>query len=192
MKAKYKVAFLTIVPSPYQRDLFGALAKRPELDLTVYYMEAAAPDSPWPEVPLRSFEQIIPGRWLSVRGARIHVNWSLPDLTHEDLVVINSFSSFTAQRLMRRDLRGKRWLFWGEIFGSSRQAGATRRKANCSRRFSKRLGSSAWGHKPRPTTDAVFQPYRISVFLTTVTSRPSLIHVERGGAAQSHSCFAVR
>ena len=87
----------------------------PELDLSVYYMEAASPDSPWPEVPLRPFEQMIPGRWFAVRGARIHVNWSLPDLTHEDFVVLNSFSSLTAQRLMRRDLRGKRWLFWGEI-----------------------------------------------------------------------------
>jgi hypothetical protein len=26
MQRKHKVAFVTIVPSPYQRDLFGALA----------------------------------------------------------------------------------------------------------------------------------------------------------------------
>jgi glycosyltransferase involved in cell wall biosynthesis len=36
-------------------------------------------------------------------------------LSDKDFVVLNTFSSWTAQRLMRHDLRGKRWLFWGEI-----------------------------------------------------------------------------
>jgi hypothetical protein len=112
---RFKVAFVTVVPSPYQRDLFGALARHPKVDLRVYYMEAASPDSPWPEVPLREFETIIPGGWFPIRGARVHVNWSLPDLSDEDFVVLNTFSSWTAQRLMRHDLRSKRWLFWGEI-----------------------------------------------------------------------------
>ena len=61
MQRKYKVAFVTIVPSPYQRDLFGALAAREEIDLSVYYLEAAVPDSPWPEKELRPFEKILPG-----------------------------------------------------------------------------------------------------------------------------------
>ena len=46
MRRKHKVAFVTIVPSPYQRDLFGALAAREEVDVSVYYLESAAPDSP--------------------------------------------------------------------------------------------------------------------------------------------------
>ena len=115
MKSKYKVAFVTVVPSPYQRDLFGALARHPELDLTIHYMEAAAPDSPWPEVPFRPFEHLLPGSWFAVKGVRFHVNWSLPELADRDFVVLNGFNSWTAQRLMRRDLRDKRWLFWGEI-----------------------------------------------------------------------------
>ena len=36
---KHKVVFVTIVPSPYQRDLFGALAAREDIDLSVYYLE---------------------------------------------------------------------------------------------------------------------------------------------------------
>jgi glycosyltransferase involved in cell wall biosynthesis len=114
MKPRWKAAFITIVPAPYQRDLFGALAARGDVDLSVYYMEAAAPDSPWPEAPLRPFEQIMPGKWASFRGARAHINWPLPDLTQADFVVLSSYSSLTGQLLMRRRLSGKRWLFWGE------------------------------------------------------------------------------
>ena len=55
MQRKHKVAFVTIVPSPYQRDLFGALAAREEVDVSVYYLESAAPDSPWPDKDLRPF-----------------------------------------------------------------------------------------------------------------------------------------
>ena len=40
MKRRHKALFITIVPSPYQRDLFGALAAREDVDLRVCYMEA--------------------------------------------------------------------------------------------------------------------------------------------------------
>lgn len=114
MRHRYKVVFITIVPSPYQRDLLGALAAREDVDLSVCYMEPASPDSPWPKVPLRSFERILPGFWLPFRGARWHFNWRLPDFSAADFVVLSSFSSWTGQWLMRRGLRGKKWLFWGE------------------------------------------------------------------------------
>ena len=60
MKRRHKALFFTIVPSPYQRDLFEALAGREDVDLSVCYMEAASPDSPWPEKSLRPFERITP------------------------------------------------------------------------------------------------------------------------------------
>lgn len=110
----HKAAFITIVPSPYQRDLFGALAAHSDIDLSVYYLEAASPDSPWPEMPLRPFERILPGYWASFSNARAHINWPLPDLSGTDFVVLSSYSSLTGQWLMRRRLAGKRWLFWGE------------------------------------------------------------------------------
>jgi glycosyltransferase involved in cell wall biosynthesis len=111
---RHKVLFITIVPSPYQRDLFGALAKRPDVDLSVCYMEEASPDSPWPEKSLRSFERIMPGFWLSFAGTRVHLNWNLPDLADPDFVIVSTFTSLTGQWLMQSGLRGKRWLFWGE------------------------------------------------------------------------------
>jgi glycosyltransferase involved in cell wall biosynthesis len=114
MQRKQKVVFVTIVPSPYQRDLFGALAAREDIDLNVYYLESAAPDSPWPEKELRSFERILPGFWIPFGSMRAHVNWQIPDFSKTDFVILSSFTSFTAQLLMRNSLRGRRWLFWGE------------------------------------------------------------------------------
>ena len=86
MQRKYKLAFVTIVPSPYQRDLFGALAERDEIDLSVYYLEAAVPDSPWPEKKLRPFEKILPGFSVTLGNVRAHMNWPLPDLSEADVV----------------------------------------------------------------------------------------------------------
>jgi glycosyltransferase involved in cell wall biosynthesis len=114
MKYRHKILFFTIVPSPYQRDLFGALAARDDVDLSVYYLEAESPDSPWPIKPLRSFERILPGFWLPVAGARAHVNWKLPELSEQHFVVLSSFTSLTGQLLMRWTMRRKRWIFWGE------------------------------------------------------------------------------
>jgi glycosyltransferase involved in cell wall biosynthesis len=114
MNPRYKALFVTIVPSPYQSDLFGALDARSDVDLSVCYMEAASPDSPWPERPLRPFERIMPGFWVPFGHARGHVNWRLPYLGEWDIIVLSSFTSLTGQWLMRSGLQGKRWLFWGE------------------------------------------------------------------------------
>ncbi|MEP6671912.1 MAG: glycosyltransferase family 4 protein [Chthoniobacter sp.] len=112
-----KAAFVSVVPSPYQRDLFRALAQRPEVDLSVYYLEASAPDSPWPQKALEPYEKILRGFWFSIGSARCHVNWPLPALQEFDVVVMNTLMSFTAQWLMRTALRSKRWFFWGERLG---------------------------------------------------------------------------
>src|SRR5262249_45995851 len=114
MRPRYKAVFITIVPSPYQRDLFAALAARADVELSVYYMEAASPDSPWPEKCLRPFERIMPGFWVPFGSARGHVNWGLPDLSEQHVVVLSSFTSLTGQWLMGGGLRRNRWLLWGE------------------------------------------------------------------------------
>jgi glycosyltransferase involved in cell wall biosynthesis len=114
MKPKHNVLFITMVPTPYQRDLFGALAARGDIDLSVCYMAAASADSPWPEKPLRSFERILPGFSLPFGDERINVNWGLPNLSVPDVIVVSTFTSVTGQWLMRYGLRGKCWLFWGE------------------------------------------------------------------------------
>lgn len=139
MTRRHRVAFVTIVPSPYQRDLFAALSSRDDLDLNVCYMERASPDSPWPEAPLRPFERILPGFWLPFSAVRVHVNWSLPDLEGFEVVVLSSFTSWTGQWLMRRGLEGRRWLFWGERL--RRQNGRVRE--NIQRRLAAPLAAAA-------------------------------------------------
>jgi glycosyltransferase involved in cell wall biosynthesis len=116
---KLRVAFVSILPSPYQRDLFEALARREDLDLRVFYLEKRTPDSPWPDVPLRDYETILPGLCVTLAGARIHFNRP-PALESFDVVVLNSLMAATAQWLMRAGLRGKRWVFWGEMLRGGR------------------------------------------------------------------------
>jgi glycosyltransferase involved in cell wall biosynthesis len=111
---KYRVAFLSVVPSPYQRDIFAALARREDVDLRVDYLEAAAPDSPWPEKALPAYSRILRGFWFPIGTARCHVNVPLPDYRDREVVVLNTMMSVTAQWLMRVGLRGRRWVFWGE------------------------------------------------------------------------------
>ena len=114
---RIRTAFFSVVPSPYQRDLFRALATRDEIDLRVFYLEKRVPDSPWPERPLADFESILPGFAFPVGRARVQWNWGLPDLRPFDVVVCNTLMSMTAQWLMRGPLRPHRWLFWGEKLG---------------------------------------------------------------------------
>jgi len=109
-----RVLFVTIVPSPYQRDLFCELAKCQEVALSVWYLEAASPDSPWPKTQLETYERVLPGFWIPVFGTRWHINWALPDVASFDFVILSSFTSLTGQWLMRFRLTGQRWLFWGE------------------------------------------------------------------------------
>ena len=122
---KYRVAFISVVPSPYQRDIFAALARRGDVDLRVHYLEAAAPDSPWPEKPLPEYSRILPGFWFPIGAARCHVNFPLPDFRDRDVVVLNTMMSVTAQWLMRMGLRGKPWVFWGERLAERRPGGRT-------------------------------------------------------------------
>lgn len=110
-----RIGVLSVVPSPYQRDLFEALSQRAEVDLSVFYQERQPHDSPWPEAPLAAYEKILPGFYLRIGTMRSHFNWSLPTVDHFDLWIINaSLTSATAQGLMRGALAGKKWLFWGE------------------------------------------------------------------------------
>jgi glycosyltransferase involved in cell wall biosynthesis len=120
----WRTAFFSVVPSPYQRDLFAALARQPEVDLEVFYLEKAAPDSPWPEQSLQPYEHLLPGQWWALGSRRIHANWGLPSRRGYDVVVLNTLMSITGQWLMRTMPRGLPWFFWGERLG---QGGAAHR-----------------------------------------------------------------
>ena len=115
---RLRVAFVSVVPSPYQRDLFATLATRDDVKPRIFYMERAAPDSPWPERPLAEYESYLPGFWFPLGKARVHLNWRLPSPGDYDVIVCNTLMSLTSQWLMRAKLRGARWMFWGEKLGT--------------------------------------------------------------------------
>ena len=111
-----RVGILSVVPSPYQRDLFRALASQPEVEIEVAYLEDAAPDSPWPHEPLASYESILPGWTLGHGRVRCHCNHQLPDPCRYDTYIVNSpLTALTTQRMFRRLRQHPNWLFWGEI-----------------------------------------------------------------------------
>jgi glycosyltransferase involved in cell wall biosynthesis len=115
-----RAAIVSVVPSPYQRDLFRALRQRPELDLHVFYLERASPDSPWPERPLEPWERVLPGFWFPIGHARCHWNWALPAWRDFDILICNTLlTSVTGQWLMRGAWRRRPWIFWGEKPGRS-------------------------------------------------------------------------
>lgn len=110
------IDLVSVVPSPYQRDFFRTLANAPGCNLNVHYLEDAAPDSPWPERSLASYERVLPG-WTAGRGrVRCHTNWGLPTFKNSDIAIVNaSLTGVTTQQIMQRLCkRNVPWVFWGE------------------------------------------------------------------------------
>ncbi|MBB01750.1 MAG: group 1 glycosyl transferase [Planctomyces sp.] len=116
-----KVTFLTVMPSPYVQDLFAAMACDDRFDLRVLYMEQEAPDTYWGEQVMPDYAEVLPGQWVGISGARVHVNPGIADKLDSldsDLVVICGYIGLTNQLAMRHLVRNKRpWCFWGEIPG---------------------------------------------------------------------------
>ena len=85
---KPKVAVLTNIPSPYQVELFNAIAEEASLDLRVWYCAARDSRRSWVTPALRHWHRIgrsvhVVGRhdhyYLDPRPAREIVRWK-PDL----------------------------------------------------------------------------------------------------------------
>lgn len=122
-----RVAFLTPMPSPYIQDLFEAMDRDGRLDLHVFYMEMAAPDTHWGDAPLPSYSGILPGRGLQALGVRTHINPGASRVISDwdpDLVVVGGYTSLTCQYVMRW-LRRRRmpWIFWAERPGVTQRGG---------------------------------------------------------------------
>jgi glycosyltransferase involved in cell wall biosynthesis len=119
-----RVTFLTVMPSPYMRDLFEAFNNDPRFRLRVKYLEGdavAAPGTYWKERPLPEYATVLSGRWYRFWGARVHVNSEVVKSLHADrpdLVVVAGYNALSSQIAMWW-LRLARipWIFWGEIPG---------------------------------------------------------------------------
>jgi glycosyltransferase involved in cell wall biosynthesis len=119
-----RVTFLTVMPSPYSLDLFAAMEVDGRITPHVLYLEMAAPDTYWGQVPLPESAEVLAGGWRNFGGGRVHWNpgaIAAVRRSRPDLVVVSGYSSLTSQVVMRW-LRRKKfpWVFWGEIPGMRR------------------------------------------------------------------------
>lgn len=113
-QATLKIICYSVVPSPYQRDLFYALSCLPGISLSVFYLEAAVSDSPWPEKALQPYERVMPGFCPNWDSSRFHLNWHLPQINGVDAIIINGYQNSTAQLLLRAYSKKIPCFFWGE------------------------------------------------------------------------------
>ncbi|OKH19908.1 glycosyltransferase family 4 protein [[Limnothrix rosea] IAM M-220] len=109
-----RATFYSILPSPYQRDLFAAIAARPDIDLQVKYLEMTVDDSPWPQKELQAYESVLPGKDLRWGSSRFHINWHLPNFADTDVVVLNGYQSSVSQWILRTQAGKIPCVFWGE------------------------------------------------------------------------------
>jgi glycosyltransferase involved in cell wall biosynthesis len=121
--AKRRILFLTVIPSPYQRQLFARMAESDAFDVKVLYYSMGAWDRQWAPPDLAAYESVMPGtkmRWL---GESAYYNPRVLQQISDvgaDIVVVSDYSAPTAQIAMRGlSLRGKEWMFWGEMPGFS-------------------------------------------------------------------------
>lgn len=125
-----RVAFVTVMPSPYIQDFFAEMVADGRIDPRVYYLEMAAPDTYWGTCPLPEYAEVLPGRWFPFLGSRLHVN---PGAVRRllagrpELVVVAGYAGLTNQAVMAA-LRARSipWIFWGEVPAMNRRGWAGR------------------------------------------------------------------
>ncbi len=117
----HRVLFLTVMPSPYQRELFQALQSDGRISIRVLYYTTTAADRNWSLGPLSACEEVLRGRTIGWLGPSAHVNRGIAEVLKKgsaDLFVLSDYSAPTTQIAMRvLTWRKKRWVFWGEAPG---------------------------------------------------------------------------
>lgn len=116
-----RAVFVTVMPSPYQRELFGALHSDRRLDIQVFYCTESEIDRQWSRPQLYSYEKVVAGRTLESLGKSAHFNPSMVrelDGARPDVTILSDYSAPTTQVAMRYlSWRGMPWIFWGELPG---------------------------------------------------------------------------
>jgi glycosyltransferase involved in cell wall biosynthesis len=116
------------MPSPYSLDLFAAMEVDGRITPRVLYLEMAAPDTYWGQVPLPESAEVLAGGWKNVGGGRVHWNRgaiAAVRRSRPDLVVVSGYSSLTSQMVMRwLHWKNIPWVFWGEVPGMRTLGGA--------------------------------------------------------------------
>jgi glycosyltransferase involved in cell wall biosynthesis len=99
------IALVTLIPSPYQVELFNAVQARGEVGLTVAYVERQAAGRQW-QMPDLTHEAVFLGE--APDAARRH-------LLEADVAVFSNYSDARVRAWMaEREAAGRPWAFWGE------------------------------------------------------------------------------
>ena len=119
--SRQRVTFLTVIPSPYQRQLFRRIADTASFEIRVLYYADRTSDRQWSIPELEVYETILPGMILRPLGPTAYFNSSvLREVARpgSDVVVVSDYSIPTAQIAMH-SLIARRipWIFWGEVPG---------------------------------------------------------------------------
>jgi glycosyltransferase involved in cell wall biosynthesis len=116
-----RVLFLTVMPSPYQRELFEALHAAGRMKIRVLYCTHDAHDRNWSVPDLNSYEHVLPGKTIAWLSPSAHFNPSIIEILRNDasdLFILSDYSTPTTQIAMRYLTWRKRpWVFWGELPG---------------------------------------------------------------------------
>lgn len=99
------VVVVTMIPSPYQVELFNAIAASGRLSLSAVYLQEKDPGRQWSRRE-RSHRAYI---------ASDDLDASIQRVRSADLAVISCYRGSTARTLIKaRDQAGTPWAFWGE------------------------------------------------------------------------------
>lgn len=116
-----KLLFFTVIPSPYQRQLFDHLSQLPGVDICVAYYKQFAHDREWKAPVYKDYEVLLDGITLSWLGPSAHYNPAAVKLIksfNPDLVIVSDYSAPTAQIVMRHlASRDTPFVYWGETPG---------------------------------------------------------------------------
>jgi len=116
-----RALFLTVMPSPYQRELFEALHSDGRMEVRVLYCRRDARDRNWSIPALNSYEKVLSGTTIGWLGPSAHFNPGIIKILRDDtsnLFVLSDYSAPTTQIAMRYlTWHRKPWVFWGETPG---------------------------------------------------------------------------
>lgn len=100
------IVVLTHLTSPYQVELFNAIAASRQCNLEVFYLHSSSPIRSWRPRPIEHRHVVVGRRVEAAESER---------LASADLVVFNYYDDARATKMIgQRDRTGKPWCFWGE------------------------------------------------------------------------------
>jgi len=104
------------MPSPYQREVFGAPHSDGRMQIRVLCCAQTEHDCNWSIPALNPYEEVLPSKTIGWLGPSAHFNPGIIKILREDTsdLFLSDYSVLTTQYLT---WRGKPWVFCGEIPG---------------------------------------------------------------------------